>query len=70
MRKCLADDCEIDVDGWTNYCPRHEPFSKGGGGLRFEIPDDRNNPIGQCAVNVDTSGDPAPVGTPPRPPCV
>lgn len=67
-RKCLIDGCEADVEGWTNYCLRHEPFSQKGPVLRSKPPDERNNPIEQSATTVDTSGDLSPVGTPPRPP--
>ena len=68
MRKCLADGCEVVVDGWTNYRPQHAPLSRIGGELRSKPKDDRCNPIEHSTASVDPSGDSAPIGRPPGPP--
>jgi hypothetical protein len=39
-----------------------------GGGKGDKPKDDRHNPIEQSVTSVDPNGDPAPIGTPPRPP--
>ena len=69
MTKCLFNGCEAYVDSWTNYCPVHAPFPRGKGVLRSRPHDDRDSPIEQSVISIDSGGgDCPPVGSPPRPP--
>lgn len=42
--------------------------AKPGGATGRKHEDDRDNPIEQSVTPIDSSGDSAPLGTPPRPP--